>query len=227
LDFAVILAGGNGSRMNSKITKQRMVICGHSVIWHSVKAFEDCADIDGIIVVARTDEIEYMRFELLEFTKLYGIVEAGQTRAESSYRGLCAVPHGCETVAIHDAARCLVTSEGVSRVLEKARAFGAATAATAITDTVKKTDSNGCVLETLDRKELRAVQTPQAFEYRSIMAAFSALDAFTDDITDDNMVYERFGGRVYTVDIGGDNIKITEPKDLLLAELILKERKNV
>lgn len=227
MDFAVILAGGRGSRMNSAITKQRMMVCGHSVIWHSVKAFEECSDIDGIIVVARADEIEYMRLELAGFTKIHSIVAGGQTRAESSYHGLCVVPEGCSTVAIHDAARCLITSDGISCVLEKARSFGAATAATRITDTLKKTDSQGCVLGTVERDGICAVQTPQAFDYREIMSAFSAIGALTADITDDNMVYERFGGSIYTVDVGGDNIKITEPRDLLLAELILKERKNV
>ena len=130
-------------------------------------------------------------------------------------------------MAIHDAARCLITSDGISCVLEKARSFGAATAATRITDTLKKTDSQGCVLGTVERDGICAVQTPQAFDYREIMSAFSAIGALTADITDDNMVYERFGGSIYTVDVGGDNIKITEPRDLLLAELILKERKNV
>lgn len=225
--FAIVLASGNGSRMNSSTTKQRMSICGHSVIWHTVSAFEKCETIDKIIVVAKADELDFMRSELSEFGKLFDIVIGGKTRAESSRQGLLAVPEVCTIVAIHDAARCLVTPEGISAVVEKARLTGAATAAMRVTDTVKRVDTEGNILNTVDRSELCLVQTPQAFNYRGIADAFASADIFNKEYTDDNMVYEKAGGRIHTVDIGRDNIKITEPRDLLLAELILKERGNV
>ena len=225
--FAIILASGNGSRMNSSTTKQRMTICGHSVIWHTVSAFEKCETIDKIIVVARADELDFMRSELSEFSKLFDIVIGGKTRAESSRQGLLAVPVGCTTVAIHDAARCLITPDGISAVVDKARLTGAATAAMRVTDTVKRVDTEGNILDTLDRSEVCLVQTPQAFDYREIADAFASADLINQEYTDDNMVYESVGGRIYTVDIGRDNIKITEPRDILLAELILKERGNV
>ena len=130
-------------------------------------------------------------------------------------------------VAIHDAARCLITPEGISTVLEKARLCGAATAAVRVTDTVKRVDDLGNILNTVNRNELCLVQTPQVFDYRGIMDAFASADLINKEYTDDNMLYENAGGRICTVDIGRDNIKITESRDILLAELILKERGNV
>ena len=227
MTFAIILAGGNSSRMNSATTKQRMTICGHSVIWHAVRAFEKCDDVDKIIVVAKDGEQDFMRSELSEFSKMDNIITGGKTRAESSYNGLLAVPEKCTIVAIHDAARCLITPYGISSVIEKARVCGAATAATRVTDTVKRIDKDGIVIETVDRDALCRVQTPQVFDYRGIMEAFASIDSLDARYTDDNMIYEHSGGRVYTVDVGVDNIKITEPRDILLAELILKERENV
>ena len=227
MTFAIVLAGGNGSRMNSTTTKQRMTVCGHSVIWHAVRAFERCDDVDKVIVVAKDGEQDFMRFELLEFSKIFNIVTGGKTRAESSYKGLLSVPEDCTMVAIHDAARCLITPCEISRIINKARAFGAATAATRVTDTIKRVDREGIVIDTLDRDELCRAQTPQAFNYRGIVEAFASIDPLDARYTDDNMIYERSCGRVYTVDVGADNIKITESRDILLAGLILKERENV
>ena len=225
--FAIILAGGNGSRMNSAITKQRMTICGHSIIWHTVRAFERCNDVDKIIVVAKDGEQDFVRSESSEFSKIYNIVTGGKTRAESSYRGLISVPTDCTMVVIHDAARCLITPCAISKIIEKARTCGAATAATKITDTVKRVDKGGVVIDTVDRDELCRVQTPQVFDYLGIVNAYASVELLDARYTDDNMIYERSGGRVHTVDVGADNIKITELRDILLAELILKERENV
>ena len=225
--FAVVLAGGSGSRMGSNITKQRMLIADKPVIWHTVTAFDKCPDVDKIIVVSRADEIAYMKKELSDISKLFSIVEGGATRAESSYQGICAVGDGCSIVAIHDAARCLITPEGISKVIRAARDKGAATAAVKLTNTVKRIDENGKIVETVDRSNLVAVETPQVFGYSEIRSAFEASPSLGVEITDDNMIYESAGGTVYTVDLECDNFKITTPRDLVLAELILKERGNV
>ena len=225
--FAVILAGGSGSRMNSETTKQRMIIAGQSVIRRTVEVFDSCCDVDKIIVVARREEIEYMRAELSGICKLVAVVQGGATRAESSYRGLCAVEGACTLVAIHDAARCLITAAGISRVIAAAREHGAATAAAPVTDTLKLVGTDGAIIDTVDRRSIFAVQTPQVFECISLRAAFDSAPSRGAEITDDNMIYETAGGRVYTVDVGCDNFKITTPRDLLLAELGLKERSTV
>ena len=222
--FAIILAGGSGSRMNSALPKQRMLLLGKTVIYRSVLAFEECSDVDRIIVVCREDELEYMKCELREMKKVYKIVSGGKNRAESSYKGLCAVDCECELVAIHDAARCLITPIGISRLIEKARLCGAATAATAVSDSIKRIDTEGNIAQTLNRSELVAVQTPQVFDYSRLYSAFCDTDLADNGITDDNMIYEKTGHPIQTVDIGCENIKITTPRDLIFAELIIKER---
>ena len=222
--FAIILAGGSGSRMKSSLPKQRMLLCGKSVIYRSALAFEECPDVDRIVVVSREDELEYMKDELSEIKKIYKIVSGGATRAESSYKGLCAVDCECELVAIHDAARCLITSDAISQLVGRARECGAATAATAVSDSIKRVDALGNISQTLNRSELVAVQTPQIFDYKMLLSAFKGLDTSDHEITDDNMVYEKTGYPIQTVDVGCENIKITTPRDLLFAELIIKER---
>ena len=222
--FAIILAGGSGSRMHSSLPKQRMLLLGKSVIYRSALAFEECTDIDKIIVVSREDDLDYMKNELSEIKKIYKIIKGGRTRAESSYNGLSAVDCECELVAIHDAARCLITSGAISQLVDKARECGAATAATAVSDSVKRVDELGNILQTLNRSELVAVQTPQVFDYKRLLSAFCGIDTSDAKITDDNMVYEKAGYPIQTVDVGCENIKITTPRDLLLAELIIKER---
>ena len=212
--------------MGSDVTKQRMLLLGRSLIWHTVTAFDKCSDVDKIVVVSRADEIEFMQKELAGIKKLTKIVEGGSTRAESSYHGLLAVGEGCSIVAIHDAARCLITPEGISRVVGAARAIGAASAAKRLTDTVKRIDECGMVLETLDRRTLAVMETPQAFNYLAIRAAFDGATSLGAEITDDNMIYERAGGSVYTVELECNNFKITTSRDLMLAELVLKEREK-
>ena len=135
---AIILAGGSGSRMGADVTKQRMPLFGHPVIWHTVRAFDACPEIDRIVVVARADEIECMKSLLAEFNKLGSVTVGGNTRAESSYLGICAAPSECDIVAIHDAARCLITPEDISRVVADAKRYGAATAVSSVTDTLKR-----------------------------------------------------------------------------------------
>lgn len=222
--FAIILAGGAGTRMNSATTKQRMQLLGKTVIYRTVEAFDSCVDIDRIIVVCREDELEYMKKELSFAKKLCKIVIGGKTRAESSYNGLSAIDADCDLVAIHDAARCLIRPENISLVVKKAESTGAATAATAVSDTVKTVDSEGRIKETLKRCELLAVQTPQVFDYKRLFSLFAKTDLHDTDITDDNILFERAGYEIAAVDVGSENIKITTPRDLLLAELILKER---
>lgn len=222
--FAIVLAAGSGSRMQSSLPKQRMLLCGQTVICRSVSAFEECPDVDRIIVVCREDELDYMKRELRGMKKIHKIVAGGKTRADSSYKGLSAIDCDCELVAIHDAARCLITPKNISCLIESARLCGAATAATSLSDSVKRVDAEGNVIGTIQRSELVAVQTPQVFDCKRLLSVFCGIDLLDTEITDDNMIYEKTGYPISTVDIGSENIKITTPRDLLLAELIIKER---
>jgi len=222
----IILAGGVGSRMNAGVTKQKLNLLGKTVIWHTVNAFESCNDIDKIIIVSRDDEIEFMRKELSCFSKILKIVKGGSTRAESSYNGILAIDFECNLVAIHDAARCLITPQQISNVISVAAEHGAATAAAPMIDTVKKISFDKKIVATVDRRELILVQTPQVFNFKRFRDEVLNIEDFGSDITDDNMIYERAGYSVTAVYVGEENIKITTWRDMLFAELILKERMN-
>ena len=218
---AVILAAGCGSRMMSDITKQRMEIHGTSVLKRSVLAFENTPEVDSIVVVVREDEIAFAERELDGIKKVVAIVSGGRDRRESARCGFSNIPSETEFVAIHDAARCLITPKMISDVLYAAYCSGAATASTPITDTVKKIDGDGIIVETFQRESLVLAQTPQVF---AVDIYSRALSSDIDGVTDDNMLVESIGVKVTAVDTGKRNIKITTPEDLLYAEFLLGSR---
>ena len=228
---AILLAGGSGSRMQSKdgTTKQLMQICGLPVLVHTARAFDACPYIDEIIIVARREEIHTVE----GLARTYGIrkfrcaVAGRDTRQLSALAGFEAID-GKKTkfVAIHDVARCTVTPDMIADVVAAAHATGAAAAASRVVDTVKRADASGYVTETLDREALWLAATPQVFSealYRA--AAYTAVKAgFT--ATDDMMLCERIGQRVKLIDCGSENFKITTPPDILRAEAILRSREE-
>ena len=203
-----------------------MTILGESVLFRSVKAFEESRLVDSIVVVSREDEVEWAREELKDFLKICAIVPGGKTRAESAKIGFAAIPESSTFVAIHDAARCLITKENIKAVAEAAFAYGAATAATALTDTVKQMGEDGFVNKTLPRGELMLAQTPQIFSRELYNNALSITEG-DDSITDDNMMVELAGAKVYPIDTGKQNIKITTIDDIEYAEFILERRGNM
>lgn len=222
---AIILAGGTGSRMNGDKTKQFMDILGKTVIERSVFAFSDSALIDEIIVVVKEDE-KLAALDVLstiKYTKPIKIVTGGACRAESAKNGFFAVDSASDFVAIHDAARCLITSEMIDKVVEKAYKTEAATAVCGVTDTIKTVDNEGKITSTIPRETVFRAQTPQVFSkalYAKALASCKALE----NITDDNMLVESIGVDVYAVDLGQTNIKITTHDDLAVARNILIER---
>ena len=222
---AIILAAGSGSRMGSEITKQRISILGESLLKRSVKAFSGCEKITDIILVCRSDEIDWARDEISSFPKVSAMISGGKTRAESAKIGFSYISENAEYVAIHDGARCLVTAENIDAVIDAAIAHGAATAGCYITDTVKHI-GGGMIDKTLPRESLFAAQTPQIFERRIYENAL-ANSTVDELVTDDNMLVEAMGIGVCPVDTGKHNIKITKAEDIPLAEYILTRRENV
>ncbi len=218
---ALILAGGSGSRMKSDTTKQRMTLCGSSILWHSVKAFDMCEDISSIIVVVREDEIEFAEGELQKgIKKPTKIVVGGNCRAESALRGFLSVPDDTDFVAIHDAARCLVKPEDISLVVRAAYQNGAATAVSAVYDTLKAVDKDGFISGTIDRQMVKRAMTPQVFNtdmYKRALVECPDLSV----ITDDNMLVEVIGAPIKCVEVSADNIKITDTFDLEYAKILL------
>lgn len=224
---AVILAAGSGSRMGGEITKQRIQIGGESILRHTVRAFELAEGIDSIVIVSRADEIAWAKEELNnDFSKVKTVIAGGKSRAESAYLGFSAVDSHTDFVAIHDGARCLVTPDMINAVVRTAYETSAASAASKMTDTLKKVGEDGYVTNTLSRDSIYSAQTPQVFSYELYDRATRGID-LSEIMTDDNMLVERIGGRVYAVETGRENIKITTPDDIGYAEYILERRRAV
>lgn len=214
---AVILAGGLGSRMGSDVPKQELMLLGESIISRSVRAFDDCPDIDGVIIVVRREELE--RLDMLrDYKKFMGFVTGGETRSESASNGFFAAEKlGAGYVVFHDAARPLITPGDISRIVRAAKEHGAASAVRRVTETVKHI-SDGMIASTVNRDELLIAETPQAFSaglYRQ------AIDFSNESYTDDNMYMEKLGIPVFPVITEGVNIKITSPDDMRYAEYLL------
>ena len=226
---AIILAAGRGRRMGGDIPKQFLPLVGEPVIARTIRAFEVCPSVDRIVLVTGEEFISYCRKEIVErygFSKVADVIGGGGERWESVRAALLA----CEGdyVMIHDGARPFVHQESILDVLAAAREFGAAALAVPSRDTVKIADGEGFVAETPSRNTVWAMQTPQAFRLDLILKANEILCAKgkMQDVTDDAMIVERSGlSRVKLVQGTYDNIKITTPEDMLLAEAIA-DREN-
>ncbi len=227
---AIVLAAGKGTRMKTEgMTKQLMEIEGKPVIVHTLLAFEKSSCIDEIIVVGAEDELtKYREFKrMYKLSKLKLAVGGGSSRAISAKHGFLSVSKDAKFIAIHDGARCLITPEDIDRVMKETYRHGAVIAAKKATDTVKKIDSHGFITETIDRASLMLAQTPQAFKksvYEIALAKAGTLDAA---ITDDAMLVSNAGFHVKTAECLDENIKITTPEDLPVAERILEKRRNI
>ena len=230
---AIVLAAGQGKRMQSAVAKQFLLLNNEPVVCHSLHAFEK-SDVETIILVTGADEIEYCREEIVKkygFKKVSAIVAGGKERYHSVYEGLCALAGGLEVdgiVLIHDGARPMVTQEIIARTVEAAKAYGACVAAMPVKDTIKVADSDGFAAATLARSTLWQIQTPQTFQYNLVFGAYKKLlsdEAYQKGITDDAMVVESMcGGHVKLVEGSYENIKVTTPEDMIAAESFLKRR---
>jgi 2-C-methyl-D-erythritol 4-phosphate cytidylyltransferase len=223
---AIILAGGSGSRMGTELPKQHIEILGKSVLWRTLSVFESCKIINSVVLVSSLDTFECASRESQMFSKVKKVVLGGKTRAESARLGFLAVDFPCDYVAVHDAARCLVSVRDIEAVVSDAIKYGAASASTKITDTVKTAAHDGSILNTVDRNLLRAVQTPQVFSYELYERAILQTDVFSDGISDDNSLMEKIGVKVHLTDTSKNNIKITYKEDLLYAEFLLGREKT-
>ncbi len=218
---AIILAAGVGSRMRSNMTKQKMKIASKSVLYRAVSAFESAETIDEIIVVCRKEEIEFAKAELVGFSKIKAVVVGGKSRRGSAECGFSAISDEAEFVAVHDAARCLVSPSLIDRVATAAYLHLAASAVSPVTDTVKRVDREGMIVDTVSRDMLRFAQTPQIFERTLYAEALSASEKA--DVTDDNMMVELAGAPIFAVENEEYNFKITTKKDIEYAEFLLQK----
>ncbi|NPV52354.1 MAG: 2-C-methyl-D-erythritol 4-phosphate cytidylyltransferase [Firmicutes bacterium] len=223
----VVPAAGQGRRMGGDTGKLFMCLNGKPILSYALDVFEKCPLISEIILVVREDEIHHAsRLFAKEsgFTKVKRIVPGGVERQMSVYHGLIATDAASDIVMVHDGARPLITLDVVASVVNEAVACGAAVVATPVKDTIKLSDSQGFIKSTLDRSMLWAVQTPQAFRRELLLCAHEK--AYSDGFlgTDDSVLVERLGWKVRLVPGSYENIKITTPEDVLIAEAILRRK---
>ncbi len=222
---AVIVAAGSSSRMGGE-DKIFASLNGFPVIVRSMASFQLCEDIDEIVVVTKESSVEKIKAlgERYHITKLSSVVTGGAIRAESVKKGVEAVNEKAEFIAIHDGARPLVLPEEISRCVGDAVHFGGAILALPVTDTIKYAKKNSFVEYTPAREKLFAAQTPQIFRLETYKAAMEKAFKDLSDWTDDAAVYENYAEKVYLSVGSRENIKITTPTDILIAEAILKGR---
>jgi len=236
---AIIVAAGSSRRMG--FNKLFATIAGEPVIAHTIRAFERSSSVTESIIVAREDQNDETRemARTKSFKKVQSVIAGGEHRQDSVRAGLDRLSVDAKYVAVHDAARPLVTPEQIERVFAQCRVHGAAALAEPVNDTIKRADVDpvdsrfqhggqaGQVLmitASVDRHQLYAMQTPQIFERGLIEEAYRAVYAGNVSVTDEVSAVERLGRKVILVLNEDFNFKITYPRDLGLAEFVLKQR---
>jgi 2-C-methyl-D-erythritol 4-phosphate cytidylyltransferase len=222
---AIIVAAGASERMG--FDKLFAPLNGKPVIAHTIDAFERTNCVDEIILVGRSDSLAELRKLLGTQTKVRQVVAGGVERQDSVRIGLDHLDPNADFVAVHDAARPLITPEKITRVFEVCRAHGAATLAEPISDTLKRADADLVVTESVDRDQLFAMQTPQIFSRELLVAAYEAVAAKNIFVTDEVSAVEQFGRKVVLVPNQDFNFKITYPRDFPLAEFVFTQRARI
>lgn len=221
MNSVIILAGGKGKRMGGEVSKQFIQVKKKPILYYTIRRFQECKEIDNIILVLPKDEIEYCKKEVIEkySLKVDKIVSGGKERQDSVYNGLKEVKNS-EIVLIHDGARPFVNKRIIEDGIRFARKYGAAAPGVMPKDTVKIKDESSFSKSTPNRENLVAIQTPQIFKKEIICSCHEKIKNENINVTDDTMVVEFYGEKVYLYNGDYTNIKITTPEDLILAEYL-------
>jgi 2-C-methyl-D-erythritol 4-phosphate cytidylyltransferase len=227
--LAVVPAAGVGSRFKARGNKPLVELMGKPLLMWALETFERHADIDEIIPVCKEEDQEVVETAIQEagLSKVFTIARGGPERQDSVLNGIRAIKGNTEIVLVHDAARPLVTEDVISRVIEGITGFDGAICAVPPKDTIKESDADGRVGLTLDRSQLWSVQTPQGFHREILLWAHERAAEERYYATDDAALVERLKGRINIVMGSYENIKITTPEDLDVAELFLKRRLQI
>ena len=223
---AIIPAAGEGRRMGDSIEKQFLSLRGMPILAHTLNVFDLSPEVDGVVLVVAARQRQAVQERVLEpypCEKLWQVVDGGQERQDSVARGLEAVPPECELVVVHDGARPLLSVDLLGSVLEVAESNGAALAAVPARDTVKRAEGER-VVATLEREGIWLAQTPQAFHASLLRRAYEEAGRTQATVTDDAALVELLGVSVHLVPGSPDNIKVTTPSDLIVAEALLAQR---
>lgn len=227
---AIVLAAGSGKRMGGSTKKQYMLLKGRPVIYYALKTFQE-SFVDEIVLVVSPGDQAYCKKEIVEkygFDKVRHIVEGGKERYHSVAAGICCIPD-CDLVFIHDGARPMVTTEILENALACAKEYEACVVGMPVKDTIKIADEKGSIAFTPKRSLVWMIQTPQVFSYALIKEAYDKLILKEEEllkegtaVTDDAMVVETLTGHPVKLVCGSyENIKITTPEDILIAENLL------
>jgi len=223
--YAVIVAGGSGQRMGAGIPKQFLLLQGKPLLWHTVNTFlQSFEDMQLVLVLpsAHLAEGESIKQLFPGDARRISVTEGGATRFQSVQNGLGKVNEP-SIIFVHDGVRCLVTAQLIRNCYAQALEKGSAIPAVTATDSIRVVHANGHAVA--DRNKIRIIQTPQTFQSALLLPAFAQTyqEAFTDEAT----VVESFGKEVLLIEGEYENIKITRPADLLVAEKILEERSTL
>jgi 2-C-methyl-D-erythritol 4-phosphate cytidylyltransferase len=222
---AVIPAAGFGIRMKSERAKQFLSLDGRPILAVTLTVFQECREVDGVVLVAPPDDVSYCREHIVDqfgLTKVETIVPGGKRRQDSVRIGIEATEGRYDLVLIHDGVRPVLEKGLLKRVIDAAMVHRAVIAALPAKETVKEVDDRREVVRTVDRHRVWMVQTPQAFRYHDILKAHHmALTEGWEEATDDAFLVERIGVPVTVVEGSEKNIKVTTPHDLELARFLL------
>jgi 2-C-methyl-D-erythritol 4-phosphate cytidylyltransferase len=220
-EYAIIVAGGKGTRLKSSVPKQFLELCGKPIVLHTIEAFLKYSEEITIVLVLPSDELETWAsiVKKFDFTRAIAVTKGGDTRFQSVYNGLRSIgDHGL--VAIHDAVRPLVNTDIIATSFKLAAVHQSAVAAVPLKESIRMIDRN--FTKALDRSQFRLIQTPQTFDIQLIKKAYELKEHPL--LTDDASVAERAGHQIALFEGSYENIKITTPDDLLVAEALLKSK---
>jgi 2-C-methyl-D-erythritol 4-phosphate cytidylyltransferase len=219
--WAVVPAAGQGLRMGQK--KQALLLAGQPVLRWTIEALEATPSVSAVVVTVPAEDVADWQRRLAGCPKVGTVLAGGAERQESVRLGLAVVPDEVEWILVHDGVRPCVTPELVARVVDQATQHGAAIAALPVSETIKR-GVGGWVKETVEREGLWAVQTPQVFRAAVLREAHRRAAAEGVTGTDDAMLVERLGVPIRLVPGRPENLKITRPDDLPLAEALLARK---
>ena len=224
---ALIPAAGMGKRMGRAVAKQFLPLGERPLLAHALLTFQRAPEIDEIIPILAEEEMEHCLEGVIEhyhITKVRTLVAGGKERQDSVYQGLQKVGEETEVVLVHDGVRPFVTSTMIKESVELAKKGICAVVGVPLKDTIKEVNAEGKVVKTMERSRLWAIQTPQAFPAKTLKRVYEESYKQKMHGTDDATFAERAGLDVHVIMGSYDNIKVTTPEDLVLAEEILKKR---
>ena len=226
---AVVPAGGIGKRMGAGALKQFLMLGGMPLMAHALRVLERAPSVTEVVLVVPKQDRAHALTEVVErygLKKVRKVVPGGATRQESVHHGLNEVDEDVEIVVVHDAVRPFVTEDLIERSIEAARKHVGAIVAVPMKDTPKQVGADRLIQRTLDRTELWLAQTPQTFRRAVIVEAYRRAEMEHVHGTDDAALVERLGHKVGIVEGSWENIKITTPGDMIVAEAMLAARKK-